>query len=274
MGVSGGLGRAGLPRAFGRLARQGSLGTAMFTCERCGAGLPPNVDQCGYCGTVSGAARAALAAEAARRAHEQQAMNAQVALLKAKLQGTTEQAASRALMWGLLSFVFFCLPIFNVLSFLSFKRALTSAREAGAPLPTRATVGLLCSLFTGILFVALWTWAVVDIRADNARVEARKAELSKQIAAHPDGPTLDHPFACALAELYVLSNGYDGSTNTGQFRDVDCAGAINVRNDRAEMPDFKFRTSSNETQKTATICFKLGARWFVQDARATGCDLK
>jgi len=37
----------------------------MFTCERCGAGLPPNTDQCGYCGTVSGAARAALAAEAA-----------------------------------------------------------------------------------------------------------------------------------------------------------------------------------------------------------------
>ena len=195
-------------------------------------------------------------------------------MLKVKLQSTTEVAASRALMWGLLSFVFFCLPIANVLSFLAFKRAQASAREAGAALPTRATVGLLCSAFTGILCVGSWIWMVMDIRADNARVEARKAELSQLIAAHPEGPALDRPFACALAEQYVLTNGYDGSTNTGQFRDVDCAGAVTVLNGRAEMPDFKFRTSSSEAQKSATICFKLGARWFVQEARATGCELK
>jgi len=246
----------------------------MFTCERCGAGLPPNTDQCGYCGTVSGAARAALAAEAARRAHEQATMNAQVAVLKVKLQSTTEQAASRALMWGLLSFVVFCLPIANVLSFLAFKRAQASAREAGASVPTRATVGLLCSVVTGVLCVVFWIWIVIDVRADNARVDARKNELSRQIAAHPEGPALDRPFACALAEQYLLTNGYDGSTNTGQFRDVDCAGAVTVLNGRAEMPDFKFRISSSGGQKTATICFKLGARWFVQEARATGCELK
>jgi len=246
----------------------------MFTCERCGAGLPPHTDQCSYCGTVSGAARAALALEAARRAHEQATLDAQVAVLKAKLQSSTEVAASRALMWGLLSFVFFCLPIFNVLSFLAFKRAQSSAREAGAPVPTRASVGLVCSVFTGLLCVGSWIWLVTDIRADNARVEARKTELAKQIAAHADGPVLDHPFACALAEQYVLINGYDGATNTGQFRDVDCAGAVTVLNGRAEMPDFKFRVSSSGSQKVATICFKLGARWFVQEARATGCELK
>ncbi len=55
---------------------------------------------------------------------------------------------------------------------------------------------------------------------------------------------------------------------------MDCAGAVTVRGERAEMPDFKFRVSSNGAQKTATICFKLGARWFVQEARATGCELK
>jgi len=200
-------------------------------------------------------------------------MDTQVALLKVKLQGTTEQAASRALLWGLLSFAFFCLPVFNVLSFVSFKRAQASAREAGSALPTRATVGLLCALFTGLLCVGSWVWLVIEIRADNARLEARKSELTKQIAAHPEGATLDHPFACALAELYVLTNGYDGATNTGQFRDVDCAGAVTVLNGRAEMPDFKFRTSSTDAQKTATICFKLGARWFVQEARATSCEL-
>jgi hypothetical protein len=246
----------------------------MFTCERCGAGLPPGTDQCGYCGTVSGAARAALAAEAAQRARQQASLNAQVAILKVKLQGSTEQAASRALLWGLLSFVVFCLPIPNVLSFLAFKRAQSSAREAGASLPTRATVGLACSIVTGILCLGFWVWVVIDVRADNARVAARKTELAQQIAAHPGGPALEQPFACALAEQYVLTNGYDGSTNTGQFRDVDCAGAVTVLNGRAEMPDFKFRSSSSAAQKSVTICFKLGARWFVQEARATGCELK
>jgi hypothetical protein len=246
----------------------------MFTCERCGAGLPPNTDQCGYCGTVSPAARSTLAAEAAQRAQRQATLDAQVAVLRVKLQSNTEQAASRTLMWGLLSFVVFCLPIFNVLALVAFKRAQTSAREAGTPVPTRATVGLLCAALTGALCVGFWVWIVIGVRADNARVEARKIELSKQIAAHPEGPALDHPFACALAELYVLTNGYDGSTNTGQFRDVDCAGAITVLNGRAEMPDFKFRISSNQPQRSATICFKLGARWFVQDTRATSCELK
>ena len=201
-------------------------------------------------------------------------MNAQVAILKVKLQGTTEQAASRALLWGLASFVFFCVPIFNVLSFLAFKRAQASAREAGVPVPTRATVGLLCAAFTTLLCIGTWVALVVSVRADNARLSARKSELSQQIAAHPEGPALDHPFACALAEQYVLINGYDGATNTGQFRDVDCAGAVTVLNGRAEMPDFKFRVSSSGSQKVATICFKLGARWFVQEARATGCELK
>jgi len=246
----------------------------MFSCERCGAGLPQNTDQCAYCGTVSGQARQALQAEAAWRAQEQAKQSAQVAILRQTLLSTTEQAATRALTWGLLSFVFFCLPIANVLSFLAFKRAQGSAREAGVAVPTRATVGLLCSLLTFVLCVGCWVWMITDIRADTARVEARKTELAGQIAAHPAGPALDHPFACALAEQYVLINGFGNDTNTGSFRDVDCAGAVTIVKTRAEMPDFKFKVSSNGAQKTATICFKLGERWFVERTGATSCELK
>jgi hypothetical protein len=246
----------------------------MFTCERCGAGLPPDRDQCGYCGTVSAPARAVVQAEAARRAHEQQQHAAQVAVLRQKLLSSTEQAASKALMWGLLSFVFFCLPIFNVLSFLQFKRAQAAAREAGVAVPTRATVGLLCSAVTALCCVGTWVWMITDIRADNARVAARKVELTRQIEAHPMGSALDHAFACALAEQYVLTNGYQNETNTGAFRDVDCAGAARIANGRAEMPDFKFKTSSSGAQQNATVCFTQGERWFVERVQATGCDLK
>jgi hypothetical protein len=245
----------------------------MWTCERCGAELPPDRDQCAYCGTLCGPARAALQAEAARRLEEQAKHSAQVAILRHTMLSATEQAASRALTWGLLSFVFFCLPIANVLSFLAYKRAQSLARQAGLELPKRATVGLLCSIFTGVLCVAGWVWMVTDIRADNARVEARKVELGRQIAAHPS-QTLDQPFACALAEQYLLTNGFDGATNTGAFRDVECVGAVRIVTGRAELPDFKFKVSSSGIQKTVTMCFKLGERWFVENARATSCELK
>ncbi|MET0790480.1 MAG: hypothetical protein ABW061_03080 [Polyangiaceae bacterium] len=245
----------------------------MFTCERCGAVLPPDRDQCAYCGTVSAAARGAVQAAAAAQAAEQARHAAQVAIVRQTLLSTTEQAASKALMWGLLSFAFFCLPIFNVLSLVQFKRAQASAREAGVAVPTRATVGLICSIITAFCCVGSWVWLVTDIRADNARVEARKVALAKQIEAHPASPVLDHAFACALAEQYLLTNGYQGETNTGAFRDLDCAGAVTVLGLRAEMPDFKLKTSSSGPQQSATVCFKKGERWFVERAQTTGCDL-
>lgn len=248
----------------------------MFTCERCGAQIPANLEQCQYCGTVSAQARAYLQAEHARHAAHQAHLAAQVAILRQQTLGVTEQAASRALMWALLSFVFFCLPVFNVLSFLQFKKAQSSAKEAGIATPTRATVGLVLSLVTGVLCVVCWVWMITDIRADNARVEARKADLAKQIAAHPPGPVLDHPFACALAEQFVLSNGFANDTNTGQFRDVTCAGAVKLidAGKRAELPDFKFKISTAaDGQKTAVVCFKKGEHWFVESVRATSCEL-
>ena len=253
----------------GRLASGG----AMFSCERCGAGLPPDRDQCGYCGTVSGPARAQLQAAAAWQAQERARHAAQVAIARQTTLSAAEQAASRALMWGLLSFGFFCLPIFNVLSFLAFRRAQAAAREAGVVLPTRAAVGLACSALTALACVGSWGWMVTDIRADNARVEARKAELGRLIGAHPAGTELDHAFACALAEQAVLTNGFGNETNTGSFRDVDCAGAVRVVQGRAEMPDFKFKVSSSGGQKTATVCFKRGERWFVERVGVVSCEL-
>ncbi len=246
----------------------------MFTCERCGAGLPPDRDQCAYCGTVSAAARGMLQTAAAAQAREQAKHAAEVAIVRQKLLSTLEQASSRALMWGLLSFALACPPIFSVLSFLHFKRAQAAAREAGVPVPTRATVGLICGALTALGCVVFWVFIIIDMRADNARVDARKIELAKQIEARPAGASLDHAFACALAEQYVLTNGFQGETSTGSFRDFDCAGTVRVSSGRAEMSDFKFKPSSSGAQQSAVICFKLGERWFVEHAQSGACDLK
>ena len=198
-------------------------------------------------------------------------LGAQAAIARTMMLSATEQAASRALLHGLLSLGFFCLPVFNVLSFLAYKRAQTSARAAGVPVPSRATTGLICAAITGVLCVVCWVWMITEVHANDVRLQARKDQLNKEIAAHQVGPGLDHPLACALAELYLITNGYDGATNPGAWTDVSCAGSLRVVGLRAELNDFKFLSSSGG--KTATLCFKKGERWFVDNARATSCEL-
>jgi hypothetical protein len=249
----------------------------MFTCERCGAGLPPNTDQCAYCGTVSAPARALLQAEAARmmQAAAPYAAHAaaQAAIAKRVAQTNTEQAATRALMWGLLSFLFVCLPFPSVLAILAHGRAQRLAREGGVEVPSRARVGFLFGVLTGVGFVALFIYMCVDIHANTVRVAARKAELAKIVAAHAASPALDHELACALAETALLTDGFQGSTDVGAFHDLQCSGALNVVKDRAELRDFMLRTSSTGAPITATICFKHGSSWFVERTGITSCEL-
>jgi hypothetical protein len=135
-------------------------------------------------------------------------------------------------------------------------------------------VGLALAALCGVGFVALFIYMCVDIHADNARVEARKAELAKVITARGTSPTLDDDFACALAETALLTDGFAGSTNTGGFRDLRCAGSVHVVKDRAEMSDFMLRTSSTTSPATAVICFKHGNSWFVERTGFTSCELE
>ncbi len=246
----------------------------MFNCERCGAGLPPDKDQCAYCGTVHEGARAALHAEAAQRKREAAQANAQSAVMRQLMLSATEQASSRALLFGLLSVGFFCLPVFSAFAYVYFNKARDSAQKAGTPLPTRASVGLVLGILTGVLCICSWVYMIADMRADDAHAEARKTALNRQIAARPASPVLDHPLACELAELYLLSNGFEQATNTGAFREVSCLGTLEVRKERAEMPDFSFHVSTNGGVKTATVCFKHGERWFVESLRVNGCELE
>src|SRR4051812_25184074 len=139
----------------------------MFTCQRCGATLPPNTDQCAYCGTVSAPARMQLQAEAARMLQAAAPVVAQAAIARRVAQVNAEQAASRALLWGLLSPIFICLPFPSVLAVMAFNRAQRLAREGGVPLPTRARVGLAFGAACGLGFIALFIYMCIDIHADN-----------------------------------------------------------------------------------------------------------
>ena len=247
----------------------------MLTCERCGAGLPPDSEQCAYCGTISQAARAALAGERARQEQFLRQATAQQAVLRQRALSDAEQAGGRALLWGIVSFVLMCIPIIpSLLSFMAYKRSQVAARAAGIALPTRGKVGLWIALGSGLASLAFWVWVVISVRADDARVDARKAALTQQIAERAGSATLDQPLSCALAELYILNNGFAGDTSVGSFRNLECVGAVRVLNGRAELGDFKLATSSTSATVTATICFKHGERWFVERTGVVSCELK
>jgi hypothetical protein len=247
----------------------------MLSCERCGAGLPPDSEQCAYCGTISEAARAALAGERARQEQFVRQATAQQAMLRQRALSASEQAAGRALLWGIVSFVLVCVPIVpSLLSLMAYKRSQKAAREAGVELPTRARVGLWIALVSGLGSIALYVWVIAGVQADDARVDARKMALTQQIAQPGNTTTLSQPLACALAELFILSNGFAGDTNVGRFHDLECLGAVRVLNEHAELSDFKLTTSSTSPALTATICFKHGARWFVERAGVVSCELK
>jgi hypothetical protein len=247
----------------------------MLTCERCGAALPPDSEQCAYCGTISEAARASLAGERARQEQFLRQATAQQAILRQRALSNAEQAGGRALLWGIVSFVLMCIPIIpSLLSWVAYKRSQVAAREAGIAVPVRGKVGVWIALGSGLASVALWGWVIIGVRADDARVDARKAVLAQQIAQRGSAQTLDQPFACALAELFILNNGFAGDTNVGRFHELECLGAVRVLNGHAELSDFKLTTSSTSPALTATICFKHGERWFVERTGVVSCELK
>jgi len=274
--VTGGVGR--LPSrkpaaAFGAGPGAGRLGELMYTCQRCGASLPPSTDQCAYCGTVSEPARRALQAEAARRLHAAAPLVAQQAIARTVAQANVERAANRTLLWGVLALFFMCLPVPSVLAVLSHHRTKRLARDGGVELPTRAQAGYLLGLVSALGFAVFLVWVCVTVYQNDKQVAARKVELQKIIAAKGTTRALDHDFACALAENAILSEGFGGSTDTGAFRDLQCQGAVRVKGDRAEMPDFKLRTSATGAKLSAFTCFKYGNAWFVERLSPSDCEL-
>jgi hypothetical protein len=135
-------------------------------------------------------------------------------------------------------------------------------------------VGLALGALCGLAFSGGFVYTCIDVHADKMRVRARKAELAKVVSARGTSATLDHDFACALAETALLTDGLGRSSNVGAFRELHCVGAVHVVKDRAELGDFELRTASNNAPVTAVICFKYGSSWFVERTGFTSCELE
>lgn len=232
-------------------------------CPRCGAAVPVGAPTCPFCGMATAYGHAAAfraeEEERARRAHAEHARQRTELMARAEL----DAAAQQSLLWSLGAVVLCCVPGPQIMALVRFAAAKKTAAALGAPVPAKATAGMVLSIVSIVLGVTLVTWSLV--RADSLEKKATKriAELDA-ITARSDAALLDRGTACALAERYVLANGFGGDRGYS-FEAFECVGKLTAAGERAELEDFRFANESSHERSVVSVCMKRGAKWFVAE---------
>jgi hypothetical protein len=120
------------------------------------------------------------------------------------------------------------------------------------------------------LSVGVYIAATISSNHDDERANARIAELDKQIGTKSASATLDRATACALAEQGALRDGWDGNPGHS-LEQFDCPGAFTQNANAAELDDFSFTWST--TRFKTFVCFKHGAKWYVEELSDSACDV-
>jgi hypothetical protein len=236
-------------------------------CDGCGAALEPTDLACRYCrrATPFAAQHQAAAREREAKAAAEQA--AGVARQQVTAQSELQKASTRALVFALLGSLTCLLPVFSVLSVVSFFRARKIARQLSVDLPAKATLGGILSVFWIVTSPVFLVWAFVRDSALQERADRRILALEAQIAAPAQAPVLDGVTACALAELHALKTGYSGTKgkDLGHF---DCPGAMSGSAAHPVLGRISFGTEHDNTRYSVAACFDRGTRWFVKELNA------
>jgi hypothetical protein len=240
----------------------------MAACDRCGAVLTPGALACTYCGApTAAAARVNQQQEEDARARAQWVANEeQRRALAARAQ--VQSLGTQAVIWGTLGALCGCLPL-GIVGFVQAMRSRGLAAETKQPAPITASIGLGLGVLSLLSTVGVVVWAIVSSQHQQATADARIAQLTTQIGAQANAPTLDRATACALAEMYALRSGYAGAAGY-TLHAFDCAGKLVPRGDRVELDDFRFQNGTDEA-KQAYVCFKRGGAWLVEELSAFPC---
>jgi hypothetical protein len=241
----------------------------MVSCTRCGANIDPSAAICPYCHTQTqyGHQRAQQAAY-----YQQQAAQAELARAedeRAQRKQALEKKARYALLWSIAGMIVCCFPaaIVGMVLGLNVKGA---ARKDNVVAPASATIAVVVGVCALLLFCGLSALYVHDTRQTNARI----ARLESQVEAARGNERLDQRLACALTELELLKQGFEGTSGIN-ISDFECDGKLEQNAERAELHDVHFRSSASQPRKTASACLVRGARWSVRELREDGrCDPK
>lgn len=225
---------------------------------------------CPYCHLVTPAGvaaqqREAQAAEAAR-AHGQWMAAAQLQtqeVERRRIQGT----ATQSLIWSIAGVVLCCLPL-GVVGIVQGLRARSASLARAFPVPGTAKVGLWLGIASCLTSIGFFTWAAISASNDEARARARAAEIDRLVGARAQSATLESSVACQLAEARTLQSGWDNRRGY-TFDRFECPGRLTQTGDVAQLEDFRFHATSEEVR--VFVCFKRGARWYVDTLSATSC---
>lgn len=235
----------------------------MMPCAKCGGSLVPEALACPFCGTATAHAVAVQYAQAEALARAQTSARA--------IEAKAGSAAVVALVSGLLSLFFACIPCIGFVGIFFGLRARSLAKTANVKVPFTAWAGVLLGTASTVACVGMWTWATIaGTASENARL-AHIADLEKQSAAGAAAPVLDHDTACLLAELRVRKEGYAGKTLHTTLPSLECMGKLSPGAERAVLEDYRFRIADDSAIKQTSVCFKHGAVWYVDRVTEDKC---
>jgi hypothetical protein len=241
-----------------------------MNCERCGAVVDGAALACPYCHlTTPAGVLAQRNQEAADRARAQwvQAVDFQ------KQRAIEMQIASTATQSVWLSaagmLVCGCFPL-GIVGIIQAMRAKSMAAAQKMAPPPRAQIGFILGIVSVLVSSGICVAAFISSSHDQARANARIADIDKQVGNKASNATLDRGTACLLAEEAALKTGFDGNEGYS-LEKFDCPGRLVPAGDTAQLEDFAFMWSS--TNYKVNVCFKHGAKWFVETLSEDACDL-
>jgi hypothetical protein len=236
----------------------------MVSCTRCGANIDPSALVCPYCQSQTPYGHQQAQHAAYYQQHAAQAAQARADHERAQRRQALEKKARHALFWSIGGVVVCCFPaaIVGMVLGLNVKSA---AKRDDLVAPASATVAVVVGTLALLLFGGLVVLYVHDTRETNARI----ARLEAQVEPARSSERIDQRLACALTELELLQQGYEGTSGIN-ISGFECHGKLEQDGDRAQLFDVHFRGGASQPRKTASACLVRGTSWSVRELREDG----
>ena len=240
-----------------------------MNCERCGAIIDPTALACPYCHLTTPAGVLAQQNQAAADRARQQWVQA-VSYQKDQATAMQINSAATQSVWLSVAGIFLCgcFPL-GVVGIVQAMRANAMAAAQKIEAPPRAKIGLILGIISCAFSVCVIIAALVSSSNDQKRADARVAEIDKQLGDKASSTALDRGTACLMAEEAAIKTGFDN--NAGYtLKNFDCPGRLLPSADTAQLEDLHF--DYGETHYKVNVCFKHGAKWFVENLSEDPCD--
>ena len=236
----------------------------MQKCSNCSAPLQDNIEQCGFCGTltdrgVQARQERALKGDAERHAAEQRAAVDQVRARQAA-QYSVDSAGRWAFWSSVLGALLCCfVPAGSVMGIIFGMRARGLAAQHRLPGAGLGTTGLVFGVIGLVASMMMWIAVGVMMVNESRHKKALQASLGDLTAQQ-----LDLKTACALTELELLETKFEGYSSLDDF-ECGPSSDLDLNGDEALLSGVRFLKS--ERRVPVFACLHRKNKWSVQQLR-------